>query len=111
MEDQIYCFDTRYNGEVLSSWSRSVKTNQRLQFDLDSAGNLLATGNHDGTVSILDISDSGDGGRVELQAHADTVNCVSFHPYWGMLATGSGRRHFHIEDEGTEENSLKIWAF
>lgn len=116
MEGEIYCFDTRYNGSVLQTFSREVSTNQRIQFDINKSETLLATGNHDGTVSLFDLSRDHqivprDEGVLSFEAHTDTVNGVSFHPFWGLLATASGRRHFHIEDSETEENSLKIWTF
>ena len=60
----------------------------------------------------LSANQQGDAScELRFEAHTDTVNGVSFHPYWGLLATASGRRHFHIEDSETEENSLKIWSF
>ena len=134
MEGEIYCFDTRYNGAVLDTYKRDVQTHQRIQFDINKSETLLATGNHDGSVLLFDLTSggsstngvqeavsfegagtngNGEGLSRELrfEAHKDTVNGVSFHPYWGLLATVSGRRHFHIEDSTTEENSLKIWSF
>ena len=121
MEEDIFCFDTRNNGEVLQTYKRTVQTNQRIQFDINTAESMLVTGNHDGTVNLFDLNKSTDHSITEpgkdkpeflnFEAHKDTVNGVSFHPFWGLLATASGRRHFHIEDEDIEENSLKIWSF
>ena len=119
MEGEIYCFDTRYNGSVLHTYHRDVQTNQRIQFDINKSESMLATGNHDGSVLLFDlageqsvVNQEDDGmSKLRFEAHTDTVNGVSFHPYWGLLATASGRRHFHIEDSETEENSLKIWSF
>ncbi|KAL5252645.1 hypothetical protein ACHWQZ_G015435 [Mnemiopsis leidyi] len=134
MESEIYCFDTRYNGSVLHTYKRDVQTHQRIQFDINTSQTLLATGNHDGSVLLFDLTrgcsstnqlqegvqfeGAGTNENEEVssrglrfEAHKDTVNGVSFHPYWGLLATVSGRRHFHIEDSTVEENSLKIWSF
>ena len=118
MEDDIFCFDTRYNGNVLRTFKRSVLTNQRIQFDINKSESLMASGNHDGSVSLYDLTkppgdsvEEDNAGCLQFKAHKDTVNSVSFHPFWGLVATASGRRHFHIEDNDIEENSLKIWSF
>ena len=110
MEGEIYCFDTRYNGAVLQTFQRDIQTNQRINFDINGSETLLVSGNHDGTVKLYDL-ESAESDVLSFEAHGDTVNGVSFHPFWGLLATASGKRHFHINDEDPEENSLKIWAF
>ena len=90
------------------SLPRQVKTNQRIYFDISSDGTVLLSGNHDGDLSLYNITS--DGGMFEsrnVAIHGDTVNGVAIHPIWNLLATTSGQRRFG--DEAVGDYSLRIW--
>lgn len=50
-----------------------------------------------------------------MALHNDCVNSVSLHPYYPIVATGSGQNHFFndeeddIADTRPIENSIRIW--
>lgn len=118
--DHIDCWDIRNMGEKLYSLYRlrGGRTNQRIGFSLDTTGNVLATGDLDGSVRYFDVSSSGSSSRssstiaandsndARLMAHventhADCVAVASFHPSMAVLATGSGQRRYHHELDQT----------
>ncbi|XP_060070641.1 telomerase Cajal body protein 1-like [Ylistrum balloti] len=129
-DPEIICWDLRYPGRILFVALRQVLTNQRIYFDLDRSGQYLFSGSHDGTVNIWDTTIApeelfpGQDPVLKVintfQAHKDTVNGISLHPYLPILASSSGQRHFSCvddsdssDDESSDiiENNLKLWAF
>ncbi|KAJ1976958.1 hypothetical protein H4R34_003784 [Dimargaris verticillata] len=66
---QLYCWDIRNSGEFLYHLERPLYTNQRLVFDIDSAGETLVTGWQDGAVALHDLK--------QLQDHRGTASPVS----------------------------------
>lgn len=129
-DPEIICWDLRNPGQILFVALRQVLTNQRIYFELDRSGQYMFSGSHDGTVNIWDTTvtpeelfpgqDSVLKVTNKFQAHKDTVNGISLHPYLPLLASSSGQRHFpsvydsdSSEDEASDiiENTLKLWAF
>jgi WD40 repeat protein len=125
----ITCWDVRQPTTVYRQFKRTVSTNQRIYFDLDSSGEWLATANTDGNVTFWNVSNYDiDGSEKCFRLHEDAVNGCSLHPFMPLLATSGGQWKFDIEmggalsddDDGEEEmnggcdlyydNSLRIWS-
>ncbi|XP_051142579.1 uncharacterized protein LOC127259344 [Andrographis paniculata] len=113
----VLCWDIRKNTEIVYKLYRSCEgTNQRIQFDIEPLGRYLGTGGQDGMVHMYDLQ---TGHWVSsFQAALDTINCVSFHPYYPMAATSSGHRRYGALDEADgddrlsgDENCVSIWSF
>ncbi|XP_078170957.1 transducin/WD40 repeat-like superfamily protein [Carex rostrata] len=116
----ILCWDIRNTGTILYKLYRSSEnTNQRISFDIEPSGRYLGTGGQDGLVHIYDLQ---TGQWVSgIQAAADTVNGLSFHPYLPLAASSSGHRRFGTTDddddsEGSfslagDENCCSVWRF
>ncbi|KAJ1965940.1 hypothetical protein GGI12_000418 [Dipsacomyces acuminosporus] len=89
---------------------RNGSTQQRMGFDLDTAGRHVVAGEMDGSVSFHDVysseSEQVDKGPVRLDAHDDLVGGVASHPFYAVLATASGQRHFG-EDGSTTDTGLQ----
>uniref|UniRef100_H9G7A3 Telomerase Cajal body protein 1 n=1 Tax=Anolis carolinensis TaxID=28377 RepID=H9G7A3_ANOCA len=82
---EILCWDLRQPGQVLFSVDRTVATNQRLYFDLDSSGVFLVSGNTDGLVSIWDTTQPPSSDPqpllhpvLQFQALQDCINGVRY---------------------------------
>lgn len=134
-DPEILSWDLRQPGQVLFSMMRSVTTNQRMYFDLETSGHYLVSGNTEGVVSVWDTTLPPTGNEypilepvLQFQAHQDCVNGVSLHPNMPLLATSSGQRKFpdlcesadEDDTEGTDgelmtlkriqsENGLRVW--
>ncbi|XP_022341261.2 telomerase Cajal body protein 1-like [Crassostrea virginica] len=126
-DPEILCWDLRNPGQIMFVAVRKVETNQRIYFDVDSTGQYLLSGNHDGCVTVYDTQQSPVQTRPDtdfvlnscqkFQTHNDTVNGISLHPTLPVLATSSGQRHcWPLDDEDLDndskfcqENSLKLW--
>ncbi|GAB5591736.1 hypothetical protein Unana1_06636 [Umbelopsis nana] len=115
-------FSPDYSG-LLAAGTYSL-TNQRISFDIDSAGQALATGSANGDIRLFDISTISEGGKliqpseIMSPSHDDLVSAVSFNPLYPILASCSGQRKFNLayhesEDEEDDpqsiDNSLKLW--
>jgi hypothetical protein len=81
----MYCWDMRNPGKVLQIFKRQVNTNQRVYFDLNITSNYLASGNHDGEVSVWDLNAENDLTDQHEQpvfksfrASSDCVNGVAY---------------------------------
>ncbi|KAJ1930608.1 hypothetical protein IWQ60_000116 [Tieghemiomyces parasiticus] len=132
----IYCWDIRQSGQFLFHLDRAQpttsdgpvlavaeshpSTHQRLTFDLDPTGQVLATGTVsvtaegracDGSVSFIQapVGPSPDPSPAEagsllytFQAHEDIVNTVKFHPHLPLLATVAGQREATEIDSSSE---------
>ncbi|KZT03232.1 uncharacterized protein LAESUDRAFT_705126 [Laetiporus sulphureus 93-53] len=85
----------------------AVPTNQKLRFDIDIGGQILAAGDQRGRISIFDIltGDTASGSdevhavasthsALQYEAHEDAIGSVAFHPLRPMLLSVSGSRHF-----------------
>lgn len=113
----ILCWDIRKTVGIVYKLYRSTETtNQRIYFDVDHIGKHLATGGQDGLVHVYNLQ---NGQWVSsFQAASDTVNGISFHPYFPMAASSSGHRRYAKLDDSfedsclrDEENCLSIWSF
>ncbi|KAJ2210247.1 hypothetical protein IW140_006474 [Coemansia sp. RSA 1813] len=82
-------------------------TNQRLEIDVDGTGRHLVAGQVDGTITVYDPADN--QAPVAFSAHNDAVPAVAMHPFYPLLVSASGQRHFG--DPGAPVDcSLKIWS-
>uniref|UniRef100_A0A4W4G5E0 Telomerase Cajal body protein 1 n=1 Tax=Electrophorus electricus TaxID=8005 RepID=A0A4W4G5E0_ELEEL len=100
-DPEILCWDLRDPGQVLFSLPRTVRTNQRIYFDLDPSGRYLLSGDTDGAMSVWDTLTAPPDGNEEVlqpllqfQAHRDCTNGTSVHPFMPLVASCSGQRHF-----------------
>lgn len=80
------------------------RTNQRLVFSIDSTGTWLASGSEsDGKVHLWDLRKVLDAhGTIVLpdlscKVHDDTVGVCTFHPFYPLLLTCAGSRHFDLD--------------
>ncbi|KAJ2079813.1 hypothetical protein H4R24_003513 [Coemansia sp. RSA 988] len=110
--DYIVAWDIRDLRGPCATISRVCPTQQRMSFDFDATGAYLVAGETDGSITFHDIGHQRPS--VRLTAHGDLVAGVSAHPFYPLLATGSGQRHFE-HDEGTAgcsslDYSLRIWS-
>ncbi|CAI9736796.1 telomerase Cajal body protein 1-like [Octopus vulgaris] len=126
-DPEILCWDLRDPGTVLYVATRQVETNQRIYFDLSHSGQYLISGNHDGTITIWDTSKTSDNegtnARYSLlshftySGHTDTVNGVSLHPTFPLVASSSGQWHSCIDEDSEDNvpvnysNDLRLWWF
>ncbi|KAJ2860772.1 hypothetical protein FB639_005585, partial [Coemansia asiatica] len=91
---------------------------QRMLFDFDQSGRYLVAGQSDGSVAVYDTWYLDCNKPAYFSAHGDMVAGVCAHPYYSLLATASGQRHFDQPGSESEEdgdsrapdNSLKIWS-
>ncbi len=91
-----------------------------MYFDVDVNSKLLIGGNSDGSLTVYDIKAQAYIGT--YPAHFDSLGAVSIGK--GLVATGSGQRHFdsiQLEDSSDSEpnvepdfaeyrNGLRIWS-
>ncbi|CAO3670891.1 unnamed protein product [Umbelopsis ramanniana] len=129
-DNKITCWDIRNTGDALCHYTRPGYTNQRISFDIDSTGQVLASGDSDGNIRLFDISVMKDGGDVIeptklVRGHDDLVSSVSFNQVYPLLASCSGQRKFSIGNDESDDddevdgdddqdqlqidNSLKLW--
>ncbi|KAK3882195.1 hypothetical protein Pcinc_013414 [Petrolisthes cinctipes] len=143
---EILCWDIRNPGTLLCAYKREVSTSQRIYFDLDMQQNRhLVSGNTNGEVSHWDLSSHAESQVIgedmtlrhptsTFSAHKDCTNGISIHPYYPILATSSGQRHYPepLSDSGSnsegdcgpeevskplfshsrtlQENTVKLWS-
>ncbi|KAG9122712.1 hypothetical protein FRC07_000780, partial [Ceratobasidium sp. 392] len=103
----IATWDIRKPVEPVSVYSRgTVRTNQRLWFDVSFDGRWLVAGDESGIVRMLDVQ-SLDGEKntgASVDAHKDAVGAVTFHPTKPFFLSVSGSWHFK-EPESDELSS------
>ncbi|XP_044735503.1 telomerase Cajal body protein 1 homolog [Chrysoperla carnea] len=123
-DNELICWDLRSPGRPLFSVYRLSDTNQRIYFDISPCGSLIFSAGTNGFVRIWNLLEnsferSSKFKEYEIPVHDDSVNSISVHPYWPIIATGSGQHHFfnthkeYIDDDLFEikniENSVKLW--
>lgn len=113
-DGRILCWDVRSTAGCVYALERdSEATNQRLAFDVEPCGRLLATGGCGGDVRLFDLQTGAEAGRFACARSA--VAACAWHPCLaGVLAAGSGRRLFGgLEEEGEEgeaaDCALRVW--
>ncbi|XP_064554352.1 telomerase Cajal body protein 1 homolog [Drosophila montana] len=87
-------WDMRNYKKPLREFQRQVKTNQRIQFDLNPEQTWLASGDTEGGLNLWNLEASGEPAALQLPLHGDCCNGISFHPNLPILATSSGQYHF-----------------
>ncbi|XP_071543489.1 telomerase Cajal body protein 1 [Panulirus ornatus] len=116
--NEILCWDMRNIGKILCGYRREVSTNQRIYFDLEpQLCRYLISGSTKGQVLKWDLE---PGSEIILEdddvpimlpsasfnAHKDCINGISVHPYYPVIATSSGQRHFpEPESESDSDNN------
>ena len=126
-DNDILVWDMRQPGTLYAVLNRTVETNQRIYFDIDSNGKYVISGNTNGSVTVWDLEKTPNEDDKIISPnshltdfHQDAVNGCSVHPWLPMIGTCSGQRHVHCpmltDDNDTKEeikmeNSLKIWSF
>ncbi|CAD7087348.1 unnamed protein product [Hermetia illucens] len=116
-DNKLLEWDMRNFSKPIRRLQRTVKTNQRIYFDLSPGEKWLVSGDTDGLVRIWDLKSESDTEDFTFGLHEDCCNGVSFHPSRPMLATCSGQYHFPKDADGCEpnkqeqiyENSLVFW--
>lgn len=68
-DDVLACWDVRQSAEPLFEVRRSVKTNQRIQFDVSSCGRWLVSGDTDGVVRAWDMREGSPDTMPEYQVN------------------------------------------
>ncbi|XP_011294417.2 telomerase Cajal body protein 1 homolog isoform X1 [Musca domestica] len=105
-DNKILQWDMRNYQEPVKSYERTVKTNQRIYFDLSPLEKWLISGDTEGCLRIWDMDDREE--LMEIPLHFDCCNGVSFHPTLPIISTSSGQYHFtdtNLESDKIEENS------
>ena len=123
---ELLVWDMRNPGQLYSTLTRQVSTNQRIYFDIDSSGSYLCSGSTNGNLTIWNLSsieEQSTGIPYQLKTThqqklcKDCLNGVSCHPYSPQIAISTGQRHFipHTTDSDSddsdssqEENCLSI---
>lgn len=136
-ENCLLIWDMRNFSEPLKTLERTVKTNQRIFFDLSVGGYWLATGDTDGLLRLWNTTDTEYQSErqviilknnnsvqykrrfFQFHLHEDCCNGVSFHPSRPIIATSSGQFKFPNLNEDSEtkenefpkeyQNTLKFW--
>lgn len=86
----ILCWDVRDHTRPLAAFPRDAAGSQRLVFDVDATGTLLATGSRDGSVRFYDVQTGAPAGVVA--GFPAAVNGVALHPYGRVFACAVGER-------------------
>ncbi|KAJ2771280.1 hypothetical protein IWQ56_001847 [Coemansia nantahalensis] len=109
----IVAWDVRDLRGPCAAVRRACSTQQRMGFDFDATGRHLVAGEMDGHVAVHDTTALDDARpAARLAAHGDLVAAVSAHPFYPLLATASGQRHFGDPDGAPPPSdcSLRIWS-
>ncbi|KAM3587175.1 hypothetical protein VKS41_002212 [Umbelopsis sp. WA50703] len=117
----ITCWDVRNTGDVFCRYERPGYTNQRISFDIDSSGQVLASGDMNGSIRLFNLSTAAEDDKLIepekiMSGHQDLVSSVSFNPLYPLMATCSGQRKFNIDEESDNDsdelpidNSVQLW--
>eukprot|EP01038_Epipyxis_sp_PR26KG_P005427 gene5427-7517_t len=126
--NDIICYDLRNTRMEIGRVSRKLSSNQKVIFDIDPWGKSLCTGTQDGSILFYDtktfelIKSISSISRNENSYNCngndtnnsslvnECINTVQFHPYSGLLFSGSGERTFHIvnSDDDSSESDMDI---
>jgi len=99
----IIGWDLRNMSYPIYRLPRQSPTHQRLQFNLSSCGKYLFTGDVFGKILVYDLTNGEGNLAYVLERHQDSVGGLALHPNQHLLATGSGQRHFHADEEDDED--------
>jgi hypothetical protein len=109
-ENSIHCFDIRNTTSVLWTVTRSSHNHQRVGFDIDPRGQILASASQDGRVKLWDLT-QGSPAEIssDLPQFPDAVNTFQFHPYLPYWCMATGQRPYNLnkeqEDSSSEDSS------
>ncbi|KAI0717784.1 hypothetical protein C8Q72DRAFT_158112 [Fomitopsis betulina] len=106
----VYAFGEEASASAMrAATGVNTRTNQKLKFDVDIAGDVLGVGDQHGNVSLFEAIPGGADADAEAvsealsmrsppvlkyAAHEDAIGSVSFHPLRPLLLSVSGSRHF-----------------
>lgn len=93
----ILCWDLRNPGSPVQSFPREAVTNQRIGFDLDPSGSILATGSSGG-VLLYDVKTGTRLAELETESRGNDASFASD----GRLAVALGERCY---DGGSESEN------
>ncbi|KAJ1783458.1 hypothetical protein LPJ59_006578 [Coemansia sp. RSA 2399] len=82
--------------------------NQRMEIDVDGTGVHVIAGQLDGSISVYGPHDDAQPVGA-FAAHGDAVPALAMHPFYPLLASASGQRHFG-DPAASTDCSLKIWS-
>ncbi|KAF8321893.1 WD40-repeat-containing domain protein [Amanita rubescens] len=138
-----HIFQTYHDMNEEASKAYDINYNQKMLFDIDITGRWLSVGDQSGSVSVFDLGPESTAAEIDqrimgtepnisypafqFDAHLDAIGSVAFNPYYPLLLSTSGSRHFlDPEMEGEEQdnavpkvkrngpvtmdNSVKVWG-
>ncbi|CAM0142304.1 unnamed protein product [Umbelopsis sp. WA50703] len=98
----ITCWDVRNTGDVFCRYERPGYTNQRISFDIDSSGQVLASGDMNGSIRLFNLSTAAEDDKL-----IEPEKIMSGH---------QGQRKFNIDEESDNDsdelpidNSVQLW--
>ena len=92
--------------------------NRRIYFDTSAGTSMILSGDSRGLLHVWNIDDLNEKGKpseLQFPLYSDSLNGISIHPFYPIIATSSGQ--FHFDDEYLDEdelvvpseNSLNMW--
>ena len=94
---------------MLKEYTRNCNSNQKLFFDI--ANGYLVTGSTNNELICHNIEFDVSP---EIITTEDVINCVSFHPFYPLLATTSGKRNYLMDSDYDDfksiKNGLQVWS-
>lgn len=112
-DSHILCWDIRRTQSLLFRLKRSVTTNQRIGFDIDTSGHFLMTGSHcddkstrNKNAGCVMLYDTKRGTKLaeKRDGFSDVVNDVQFHPSEKIWCATTGQRHYDRYDDDSDDN-------
>lgn len=114
--DSIVCWDIRHSRTELGRVHRSLRTNQRLSFDLDPWGRFLVTGSQDGDLLVYDTAtferiagkdepDILSPRKRKLEEAKNCINSAAFHPFASLIITVTGERNYRRNDKDSDDDT------
>lgn len=117
-QDDLVCWDVRHTRSELGRVQRKLSNNQRLSFDIDITGAVLATGSQDGRLLLYDTATfaligtrylpSGPSAEQAAGHAAECINSVCFHPSGSSVATVTGQRHFPVDCDSDDDKDAPV---
>jgi len=89
--DGILAWDTRRTDRPVCRYWRDCTSSQRVGFDLDASGAVLATGSRDGRLLFYDAASAAP--TAVIDGFPDAVNSVALDPWGRFFAVSTGQRH------------------